>query len=105
MNEDATFGVAAMCSIVAITYGAQGARVWADGEWRSFPAPPTDEIDATGAGDIFAAIFFSRLHALGDPWSAAETAVGLASASVTRTGLDGAPTTAEAEAALQREGS
>ncbi len=105
MNEEATFGVATMCSVVAITYGAQGARVWADGEWRSFPAPPTDEIDATGAGDIFAAIFFSRLLASGDVWTAAETAVRLASASVTRTGLDSAPTNAEAEAALQREGS
>jgi sugar/nucleoside kinase (ribokinase family) len=105
MNEDATLDVAAMCSVVVITYGAQGARVWADGKWRSFPAHPTDEIDATGAGDIFAATFFSRLHASGDAWTAAKTAVGLASASVTKTGLDGTPTTAEAEAALQREGS
>lgn len=105
MNEDTTLAIAAMCSIVVITYGAQGARVWADDEWRSFPAHSTDEVDATGAGDIFAATFFSRLHASGNVWTAAETAVGLASASVTRAGLDSAPTTAEAEAALKKEGS
>lgn len=105
MNEDATLGVAAMCSTVAITYGAQGARVWADSEWRSFPALPTHENDATGAGDIFAATFFSRLQATGDAWTAAETAVRLASASVTRSGLAGTPSAAEAEAAVQREGS
>ena len=103
MNEDATLAVAAMCSVVVVTYGAQGARTWADGEWRSFPAHPTDELDATGAGDIFAATFFSRFIASGNAWSAAETAVSLASASVTRSGLDGAPTTAEAEAALVKE--
>ena len=105
MNEDAALAVAAMCSVVAITYGAQGARVWADAEWRSFPARPTDEIDATGAGDVFAATFFSRLHVSGEPWSAAETAVTLASASITRTGLGGTPTRAEAEAAVRKEGS
>jgi len=103
MNEDATLAVAAMCSVVVVTYGAQGARTWADEEWRSFPAHPTDELDATGAGDIFAATFFSRFIASGNAWSAAETAVSLASASVTRSGLDGAPTTAEAEAALVKE--
>ena len=105
MNEDATLAVAEMCSIVVITYGAQGARVWADREWRSFPARPVDEIDATGAGDIFAGAFFSRLQASGDAWIAAETAVKLATTSVTRSGLAGAPHAAEAEAAVQSEGS
>ncbi len=105
MNEEATLAVAAMCSMVVITYGAQGARVCANGEWRSFPARPTNENDATGAGDIFAAAFFSRLHASGDAWAAAETAVRLASTSVTRLGLAGAPSTSEVKSALEREGS
>jgi len=105
MNEEATLAVAAMCSVVVITYGAQGARVCANGEWRSFPAQPTNENDATGAGDIFAATFFSRLHASGDVWTAAETAVRLASTSVTRLGLTGAPSASEVKAALEQEGS
>ncbi len=105
MNEDATLAVAAVCSTVVITYGAQGARVWADHEWRSFPTRPTEEKDATGAGDIFAAIFFSRLQASGDPWTAAEMAVRLATASVIKSGLAGTPSVAEAEAALQRTSS
>ena len=105
MNEDATLAVAAMCSVVVITYGAQGARVCVNGEWRSFPTRSTNENDATGAGDIFAATFFSRLHASGDAWAAAETAVRLASTSVTRLGLIGAPSASEVKAALEQEGS
>ena len=103
MNEDATLAVAALCSVAVITYGAQGARVCVNGEWRSFPAKSTNENDATGAGDIFAATFFSRLHALGDAWAAAETAVRLASTSVTRLGLSGAPSASEVKAALEQE--
>jgi hypothetical protein len=103
VNPDAALEVAELCSVMAITSGAQGARVWADNEWRSFTAPSTDEIDATGAGDIFAAAFFSRLHSSGNPWMAAETAIQLATASVSRSGLSGAPTPGEVQDTLSRE--
>ena len=69
------------------------------------PAPPAYELDATGAGDIFAPIFFSRFHASGDPWIAAETGIRLAAASVTRSGLSSTPTPDEVRDALGREGS
>src|SRR3989304_1867845 len=59
---------------------------------RRFRAPRFTEIDATGAGDIFAAAFFIRLFATRDPWEAARYATLLASHSVTRVGLDGIPT-------------
>jgi sugar/nucleoside kinase (ribokinase family) len=53
------------------------------------------EVDATGAGDIFAAAFFVRLYTTHDPWEAARFATLLASYTVTRVGLDGIPTEKE----------
>ena len=38
-----------------------------------------EEVDATGAGDIFAAAFFWRLYVTRDPWEAARFATHLAS--------------------------
>ena len=105
MDEQAAEAMASQCSVMVLTDGPGGARVWAKGEMRSMPAPPAHELDATGAGDIFAPIFFSRFHASGDPWIAAETAIRLATASVTRSGLSSTPTPDEVRDALGREGS
>jgi sugar/nucleoside kinase (ribokinase family) len=62
---------------------------------QAFRAPPQPEIDPTGAGDIFAAVFFLRLKETGDAWEAARTATVLASSSITRPGLDGVPSREE----------
>jgi len=59
--------------------------------------PQVQELDATGAGDIFAAAFFARFHQTRDPWEAARFAVNLAAHSVTRPGLSGIPTRTEIE--------
>jgi len=50
------------------------------------------EVDATGAGDIFAAAFFVRLQRGADPWTAACFANCVAAQSVIRAGLAGTPT-------------
>jgi hypothetical protein len=83
--------LARMCPAAAVTDGAQGCRVYWRGEVQAFRAPPEPEIDPTGAGDIFAAIFFLRLKETGNAWEAARMATTLASISVTRSGLDGVP--------------
>jgi sugar/nucleoside kinase (ribokinase family) len=57
-------------------------------------------VDATGAGDVFAAAFFIRLQATRDPWEAARFATSIASRSITRPGLEGIPTRAEIESSL-----
>jgi sugar/nucleoside kinase (ribokinase family) len=57
-------------------------------------------VDATGAGDVFAAAFFVRLLTTRDPWEATRFATLLASHSVTRAGLDGIPTPREIEECL-----
>ena len=81
--------------VLVITEGSQGARLYWNRDLRRFSAPKVDEIDATGAGDIFATAFFIRLHSTRDPWEAARFATRLASYSVTRRGLDSIPTDEE----------
>jgi sugar/nucleoside kinase (ribokinase family) len=86
--------------IFVVTEGAEGARVYWNGDVRRFRAPLVPLVDATGAGDIFAAVFFTRLHATRDPWLACAQAVQLASLSVTRRGVEGVPTIAEVQNVL-----
>lgn len=84
-----------LARVFAVTQGAEGATVYAGGDRRHFPAPDVEVADATGAGDVFAAAFFARLWRTGNLWQAAESAVALASRSVTRVGLDGVPQSGE----------
>ena len=58
------------------------------------------EVDPVGAGDIFAAAFFSRLYTTRDPWEAGRFATHLAAFSVTRRGLEGIPTPDEVQTCL-----
>ncbi len=87
--------LAALSPVAAVTDGERGCRVHWKSETRAFPAPSVPLVDPTGAGDIFAAVFFLRLKETGDAWEAGRMAVALASRSVTRPGLAGVPTRAE----------
>ncbi len=84
-------GWAARATVLVVTEGERGATVFARGRRRHLPAPVELVVDATGAGDIFAAAFFVRLWQTADPWGAARFAVALASDSVTRAGIEGVP--------------
>jgi sugar/nucleoside kinase (ribokinase family) len=81
--------------ILALTRGARGCRIYVSGRAQDIPAPQVTEVDPTGAGDVFAAIFFTQLWQGGDPWSAARTASCIAAASVTRRGMASVPTQEE----------
>lgn len=83
--------------LLCLTEGEHGAVIHWHGDRRRFRPPPVEEVDATGAGDIFAAAFFARLHSTRDPWEAARFATNLAAHSVTRPGLLGIPTHEEVE--------
>lgn len=90
--------IAASCHILAVTEASAGSRVYWNGDVRRFRPPPNlQEIDSTGAGDIYAAAFFIRLYDTHDPWEAGRFATQLASFSITRQGLDSAPTPQEVE--------
>lgn len=86
--------------ILVVTEGAAGGHLYWNGDVRSFRPPQVEEIDPTGAGDIFATAFFIRLNATRNPWDAARFAAQLAARSVTRKGLKGVPTEEEVKEAL-----
>ncbi len=86
--------------ILCLTEAENGAVLYWNGDRRRFRPTEVEEVDATGAGDIFAAAFFVRLHSTRDPWEAARFATQLAARSVTRVGLNGIPTSREIEECL-----
>lgn len=83
---------AAQTRLLVVTDGVRGCTVYEHGRARHFSAPAVDEVDPTGAGDIFAAAFFVALQRVGDSWTAAHFANCIAARSVTRIGLDSTPT-------------
>ena len=99
-DEEQIEAMADKCCVLAVTEGAAGARLYWNGDLRRFRALQLQEVDPTGAGDIFAAAFFWRFSTTHDPWAAARFATHLASYSVTRRGLDGIPTKEEIQSCL-----
>ena len=99
-DEDRIDAMSTACKVLAVTEGPAGARLYWNGDLRRFRTPSLEEVDATGAGDIFAAAFFWRLYVTRDPWAAARFATHLASFSVRRFGLDGIPTQEEIKTCL-----
>lgn len=89
-----------VCPILAITEGSEGVQVYWNGDVRRFNPPSVELVDPTGAGDIFAAVFFARLYSTRDPWEAARLATILSANSITRTGLSGVPSSSEINAAM-----
>ncbi|MCC6271347.1 MAG: hypothetical protein IT190_08725 [Microbacteriaceae bacterium] len=86
--------------VLCLTEGDEGSVLHWNGDRRRFRPPVVKEVDATGAGDIFAAAFFVRLYQTRDPWEAARFATNLAAHSVTRVGVNGIPTREEIESCL-----
>lgn len=91
-DEDRIEELASSSQILVVTEGAKGCRVFADAELRCCPGCDVEEVDATGAGDIFATVFFVYLNKKKNPWDAAELANQLAGLSTTRAGLASIPT-------------
>ncbi|MBI5669203.1 MAG: hypothetical protein HZC41_14455 [Chloroflexi bacterium] len=84
-----------------VTRAERGGTYYQQGEAIPFTTPQVQQVHPTGAGDVFAsALLASLLRLDGDLWRAAQVAARLAALSVTRVGLDSAPTPAEVEQAL-----
>lgn len=90
-DEVAARAVASRARVGVVTRGAGGSTLFLDGQPQHVPAPGVEQVDPTGAGDIFATAFFVELCASGDALHAARFATLLASDSVTRSGLDAIP--------------
>ena len=87
--------------LAVVTAGAAGALLYVNGDRFEVKPRPTVEVDATGAGDVFAAAFILHYHRDGDPWGAAEAATCAASLSVEGEGWSTVPDTATLQAALK----
>src|SRR4029079_5446768 len=89
-------GWARQVPLVAVTHGADGADLYANGgPAESFSGAPAREIDPTGAGDVFAAAFLCWRERTSDAPAAARFANHVAACSVERVGVESAPTIAE----------
>lgn len=77
------------CPLVALTEGERGATLFIKGAPHHIPAHPAIERDPTGAGDVFAATLFCRLHSGDTPLRAANVAARVAAASVGTIGAHG----------------
>jgi sugar/nucleoside kinase (ribokinase family) len=78
-------------ALLVVTTGRLGASVFWHGQRHDVPAYATREVDLTGAGDVFAAAFFIRLHEGAAPVEAARFANAAASLSIQEPGLRGIP--------------
>lgn len=92
---------AALAKLLVVTRAANGCTVYQQGQSPlHVPAPQVEVVDATGAGDVFTGVFLVLLQRMGNVERAASAATYLASQSVTRVGLAGAPTADDIRAAL-----
>jgi 1D-myo-inositol 3-kinase len=87
-------------SIVVVTEGKGGARIYSNGRWRKIGAFPHREVDPTGAGDVFATAFVIALEEKGSVEAAAKFAAAAAGLSVEAQGIEGVATRPEIEAVL-----
>jgi sugar/nucleoside kinase (ribokinase family) len=76
------------CQLVVLTLQSSGSRVYFRNESRPIAALDANEVNPTGAGDIFTTAFLIRLYQTrGNPWEAAEFANRIAAISVSHQGL------------------
>ncbi len=85
----------------AVTKGAEGARVYSQGDVYDLPAFPAFEVDPTGAGDVYAAAFLFALRDRRPVVRAALFAACAAAFSVEAQGVEGIPSRAVVEARLE----
>lgn len=78
--------------LLVATDGRHGADLYQSGTVTHFSAYPVQEIDPTGAGDVFAAAFLVHFYRHRSPHAAVEFANCVASFSIEQVGLGGIPT-------------
>ena len=86
--------------VMIVTAGGEGAMVHLDGRWHEVPAFPVQEVDPTGAGDVFGSVYLIRYSETGDVLQSARFASCAASFCVEAEGTQGIPTRAQVEARL-----
>ena len=87
--------------VAAVTRGRQGATLFVNGEPYHVGPDPAMEVDATGAGDVFAATLLIDYQIEGNPWDAAAAAACCAAASVEGLGPAAIPDRAALDARVR----
>lgn len=90
------------CPVTVVTRGYRGCTLHVGGEVHHLGTRPAREVDPTGAGDVFAAAFFIRLHETGDPAVAARFANVTGSMSVEGPGTSSIPTRRQVDDWLEK---
>ena len=80
------------CAHVVYTMGKMGAKVYLNGEVHIYPAYPAEEVDATGAGDVFATAYLIEYCNSGSVDKACTMAHCAASFIIEGLGLENLPT-------------
>ena len=99
-DEDLIAHYRSQTPLLVVTEGDRGARIYQGEKMVRYLPPVISEVDATGAGDIFAAIFFCHYFQTGNLDSAARLATLAAAHSIARPGLKGPPQPAEMQTYL-----
>lgn len=81
-----------LAQIAVVTRGVKGCTVFWEGQSCDLPAYTVEEVDPTGAGDVFAAAFLLRYAETKDPCEAGNFANCVASFAVEAPGTEGIPT-------------
>jgi sugar/nucleoside kinase (ribokinase family) len=93
---------AAQVPILIVTQGKNGCTVFHQGQRYSVPSRSAQQVDPTGAGDVFAAAFFIRFYETGNLWQSARFANVTASMAIERPGPEGAPSRDEIETYIRK---
>lgn len=88
--------------VVVVTRANHGTRVHSDGTWREIDAFPAQEVDQTGAGDVFAAAFLVRLKETNDVAAAARFASVAAAFAVEAEGIEAIATREQIDGRLSQ---
>ncbi len=107
-KEDVDFDAGAIhryaqwARVMVVTQNWLGCSVYVRGQRpRNFPAFRAQEVDPTGAGDVFAAAYLIRYRETGDPYAAAHFANCVASFSVEGKGVSAIPSRTRVERRLR----
>lgn len=88
--------------LLAVTRGELGCTLFHQGQRLDVPPRPSQPVDPTGAGDVFAAAFFIHLRETADIRQAAYFANVTASMAIERPGVSGVPSRAEIESYIRQ---
>lgn len=101
-DADSVAGWREHVSVVALTRGRSGCTVWHAQGRHDISAAVVDEVDPTGAGDVFAAAFLAHYHEARDAVAAARFAAAAGALSVRGEGFEAVAGRDEIEALLAR---